>query len=332
MRQWGRLLALKARVEIAEKKYDEAAHTIETGLAFARHVAEGPFLINGLVGIAIANQMLGEAVELIAQPGAPNLYWALTTLPRPLIDLRDQSEIEQKMLEYIIPEFSEAEAARPRDAAEWAPYLARMHAGIVRWGRAFSQSDSEPAWMKDLPNWTLARLKANSLPPARAYLKASRGLDDRELAAMSDDQAIGLYLVGRHRELNDEVFKTAYLPPRDALPQLAAAEKRLRPDESGPLALSLMNLRAIESMHKTTVWPDRQIAILRAIEAIRLYAAAHDGQLPEAFDQITEVPVPEDPATGQPFLYRRAGAAAILHGPQAGLRNPAPTYRITIRR
>ena len=149
---------------------------------------------------------------------------------------------------------------------------------------------------------------------------------------MSDDQAIALYLVGRHRELNDEVFKTTYLPPRDALPQLAAAEKRLRPDESGPLALALMNLRAIESMHKATVWPDRQVAILRAIEAIRLYAAAHDGQLPETLDQITEVPVPEDPATGKPFLYRRAGAAAILHGPQAGLRNPAPTYRLTIRR
>ncbi len=50
--------ALKARVEIAEGKSDEAIRTIETGVAFARHVAEGPFLINGLVGIAIANHML----------------------------------------------------------------------------------------------------------------------------------------------------------------------------------------------------------------------------------------------------------------------------------
>src|SRR5262249_35611813 len=158
---------------------------------------------------------------------------------------------------------------------------------------------------RDLPNWTLARLKADSLPAARAYLKASHRLNDQELAAMSDDQAIALYLVGRHRELNDEVSKTAYLPPRDALPQLAAPEKRLKPDESGPLALSLMNLRAIESMYKSTVWPDRQIALLLAIEAIRLYAAAHDGQLPETLDQVTEVPLPEDPATGKPFLYRR---------------------------
>ena len=77
---------------------------------------------------------------------------------------------------------------------------------------------------------------------------------------------------------------------------------------------------------------DRQVAALRVIEAIRLYAAAHDGRLPESLDQITEVPVPDDPATGEPFIYRAADSAAILHGPRADLRYPWPTYRITIRR
>ena len=77
MRTWARLLALKARVEIAERKLDQAVGTIETGLAFGRHVAEGPFLINALVGMAICNSMLDRLEELIEQPGAPNLYWAL---------------------------------------------------------------------------------------------------------------------------------------------------------------------------------------------------------------------------------------------------------------
>ncbi len=61
MRGWGRVLALKARVEIAERKYDEAIRTLETGLAFGRHVAEGPFAINGLIGMAIAEMMLALA-------------------------------------------------------------------------------------------------------------------------------------------------------------------------------------------------------------------------------------------------------------------------------
>jgi hypothetical protein len=67
------------------------------------------------------------------------------------------------------------------------------------------------------------------------------------------------------------------------------------------------------------------------MEAIRIYAAAHGGTLPEALDQVTEVSVPDDPATGKPFVYRRAGSAALLHGPQAGLRAPLTPYRITIR-
>ena len=71
MRQWGRVLAIKARVEIADGKYDDAVRTIETGLAFGRHVGGGPFVINGLIGIAIARGMLDRVDELIAQPSAP---------------------------------------------------------------------------------------------------------------------------------------------------------------------------------------------------------------------------------------------------------------------
>ncbi len=123
MRPWGRLLALKARVEIAERRYDDAIRTIETGIAFARHVGEGPFLINGLIGIAIVTQILDQCEDLIAQPGAPNLYWALTALPRPLVGLRDQMELEAKLFENLIPELCETELAKPRTPAEWASLL-----------------------------------------------------------------------------------------------------------------------------------------------------------------------------------------------------------------
>ena len=36
-----------------------------------------------MVGAAIAYVMDAVLEELLKQPGAPNLYWALTTLPRP---------------------------------------------------------------------------------------------------------------------------------------------------------------------------------------------------------------------------------------------------------
>ncbi len=334
MRQWGRVLAMKARLEIAEKRYDDAIRTIETGLAFSQHLADGPFVINGLIGMAMSNMMIDRLVELVARPGAPNLYWALTTLPRPLMDLRDHIELERKFLEYVIPELGEAEAARPREPVEWGPYLSRMLSGMLHWARAYNPGAPEPAWVKTLPGRTVAQLRAEELPKARAYFKATRGLDDVQVAAMTDDQAVALFLVGRFRELNDEVFKTAYLPPRDALPRLAAVEKKYEAERNTPLSLALMNLQVIQSVSRARIWPDRRVAALRVIEAIRMDAAAHDGHLPESLDRITEVPVPDDPATGRPFLYRRAGDAAILRGLETdlGLLNPPPTYRITIRR
>ena len=58
----------RRRVETLEGRFDEATRTAETGFAFARHVGEGPFLINGLVGVAMANVTLARLEELVTAP------------------------------------------------------------------------------------------------------------------------------------------------------------------------------------------------------------------------------------------------------------------------
>ena len=59
--------------------------------------------------------------------------------------------------------------------------------------------------------------------------------------------------------------------------------------------------------------------MLRIFEAMRLYAATHDGQWPDRLSDITEVPIPINPFDGKPFVYQRQGNKAILtseHGPR----------------
>lgn len=77
----------------------------------------------------------------------------------------------------------------------------------------------------------------------------------------------------------------------------------------------------------------RDIAMLRCIEAIRMYAADHGGKLPRSLAEITAVPLPTDPLNGGAFHYELAGGKAILEsaippdgGPKDGLR-----YEITLR-
>ena len=58
--------------------------------------------------------------------------------------------------------------------------------------------------------------------------------------------------------------------------------------------------------------------MLRIFEAMRLYAATHDGQWPDRLSDITEVPIPMNPFDGKSFIYQRQGNKAILtseHGP-----------------
>jgi len=60
---------------------------------------------------------------------------------------------------------------------------------------------------------------------------------------------------------------------------------------------------------------DRHVAALQCVEALRLYAAAHDGKFPKELSTITEVPVPSDPVMQKPFVYRCTGSDAVLEAP-----------------
>jgi len=60
---------------------------------------------------------------------------------------------------------------------------------------------------------------------------------------------------------------------------------------------------------------DRNVAALQCVEALRLYAAAHDGKFPKELSSITGVPVPNDPVMQKPFVYRRTGSNAVLEAP-----------------
>ena len=78
---------------------------------------------------------------------------------------------------------------------------------------------------------------------------------------------------------------------------------------------------------------DRGLAVLQSVEAIRSYAASHQGQLPQTLAEITEVSVPRDPLSGQVFRYARTGATAVLESPPppGGEKRQELRYEITVK-
>ena len=74
-RECSRILAVRARIQIADHQYADAITTLQTGYALGRNVAKGDTIVSGLVGIAICEAMNQQVIAYIQQPGAPNLYW-----------------------------------------------------------------------------------------------------------------------------------------------------------------------------------------------------------------------------------------------------------------
>ena len=325
MRQWGRLVALKARVEIAEGKFAEAAKTIETGLAFARHVGEGPYYMNALVGIAMAYPMLDRVDEWAGRPGAPSLYWPLTALPRPLIPSRDATENEQKSLDGFIPELDDLDRARTE--GEWSALLARVHAKLAHYQRLIAAGG--PGETYDPKPLDLAWFKANLLQEARNSAQARPGSTDGQ----TDDQRIVLHVADRYREFRDDLFKGTYLPITDAGVTFAEAERKNHALKPTPLGVFARFAPAVIAMRSSESRLDRRVAALRVVEAIRLQAQLDGGRLPDSLDKVKAVPVPLDPTTGRPFEYRHEGDLAILTGPRVNDVGYVPeiTYRLRAR-
>lgn len=328
MRNWVRLLSLKARVEIAEGNFDEATRTIRTGLAFARHIADAPFLINDLIGVAAGFNMIERAEELIARPGAPNLYWALTALPTPLISLRESLENEQALVGWMVPELAPEE--EPASETQWSANLERLHARLLTLDAGlFVEGPVDEAPDNNVPA-ELDDFVEQTLSVARAYL-ANHGHTPDAVERMTSGEAITRYLSSAHYERRDRVYKFAYLSYPEAAARYREIDFATHPADP---ALRLFDelLPVVPNVHLAQVRLDRKIAALRVVEAVRMHAAENGGKLPATLDEVTIVPIPTDPVTGEPFAYRLDGDAAVLDcpAPEGKSAQLGFLYRITL--
>src|SRR5207244_6201401 len=105
-------------------------------------------------------------------------------------------------------------------------------------------------------------------------------------------------------ERRDEFMKLTNLPLWQVGDLLAGPPKGLK-DEG----LFLELVPALYKVRQAQGRLEQRVALLRHVEALRLYAAGHDGKLPEKLSDVP-VPLPPDPFTGKPFRYVWDGSTA----------------------
>ncbi|MDP6722915.1 MAG: hypothetical protein QGF59_29900 [Pirellulaceae bacterium] len=334
-RDLARMLQIKVRLEISEGQYDEAIETLRMGYRLAEFAAETPTLINDLVGVAIANIMTHELVRLIGSPDAPNMYWAIASLPRPLIDMRQAFEHESAIVLQIFPFLKDAETAR-RSPDQWRQLVVGVFTLIpeLTGDSADKKEPLSPAQVEEL--------MMKGFPQAKQEL-VNDGVDKKTVDAMSAGQVIAIHAARRNRRMYDENYKWFMLSFAEAREHWALSQPNQLPDDATPTNTDGVEIIPITSILMPSFRPawhasmrlERQLAAVRAIEAIRMHAAANEGTLPKSLANITAAVVPDDPFLDQPFTYRVTGETAILTTKSAGTDEPwyeIYRYELTIKK
>jgi hypothetical protein len=321
-RSLARVLALRLRVDVADRDFDDAFVTTRTLLAMARHLGEHPTLIGELVGISFVNLTVTPLEEMLQQPGCPNLYWSLTDLPEPLIGIRLGLQAERMVFETI----GGLKSRQPMTEAQLKHAVDQIDA-MLRPTSAENRKVSGP--VRDPRGWITAQAGDEAkVRAARERLVASGLPEDRvrrfpalQVVLLDDKLTADLQF--------DELKKALMLPYWQAEKTIQAAQ----PSKGARENLFAEFVPAVLKVRHAQVRMQQRIALLRCVEALRLYAADNDGRLPARLEDLN-VPMPVDPVTGKVFRYSVDGATATIRGtPPMGMEKMAPynvRYEVTI--
>ncbi len=330
-RSLARVLRLRARLEVVDGKLDEALETVRVGLQLGRDTAEPELLINGLIGIAIAGMMQEELIEIIDQPGSPNLYWALASLPHPLVDMRRGMRFEMELPERMFPFLKDAETAQ-RTPEEWQKLMVE----------SFNHITEVAGTQSRVPEWQSRLIATAGL--AMIYADAKKrllddGFDREVLEKMPVAQVVAIQASRAQKRVYHNVFKWTSLPYSQQGTRAEDSFKAMTAEWGGPgqmtaadpLLLARLLLPGVQQAMGAEIRLQENFAALQAIETLRMHAAAHGGKLPKTLAEITIVPVPVNPATDKPFAYELNDGVATLTIPPVGSQ-PAALGKIYVIR
>jgi hypothetical protein len=317
-------LQVRFRVEVAERHFDDALRTAKTMFALGRHLGEHPAEVADLVGLWIVHLGLGTLEEMVQQPECPNLYWALTDLPSPLVDLRKGVQGDRTLVAADLRSLHDDVAMTESEIEQLVSHLS----GVM--GYAREQAGQSPRSVR-------ARLQARVKDPEQ--VRAAR---ERLIAACHKPD---LNFTSTPFSLTNVLQRLVEAGPGPGLIRsfspmqvILLDEKRdyeiQRDERMKVLALPLWQIDSLGGGNEGTTdgrgifanfLPhiiklrqaqgrlEQQIALLRHVEALRLHAAEHGGKLPAKLSDIS-VPLPVDPVSGKPFVYTLEGVTAHIRG------------------
>jgi hypothetical protein len=306
------VLKLRMRAEIKAGEFAKAIETSKTFFGLVRAFEQHPTLIGYLVGVAIASITVDALEEMVQQPGCPNIYWGLTELGSPVLDLHAAAQGERTFVSDQLRQLIDANGPVPD--ADLAKMLKMLDA-VLETEEGKKKNDRTPATRQ----YRAMAADPKTVETARAFL-IEFGTKPEAVKAYTPLQAVMTYDLRQHEVWRDEALKLIHLPMWQVQPLAKGVADDLEKIR-GKLPLAPVVVPSVLNVRKAQARLDQRVAYLRVIEAIRLHAHETGGKLPASLDDL-KLPIPMDPVTGKPFEYSvRNGEVAVLHGA-----NPNPEH------
>lgn len=303
-RDFARLLHVEAKLAIAEGRYDDAIESLRTGFRLAEIVSKlgSSFIVAKLVAIAIDSMMLDAAQTMMQQPGAPNLYWALASLPDDMGDMRYALEGEKLAFENSLHRVTQL-PSEPISHEAWQNRIV----ATVNDARQLQDSSSPDI------DGTHARMIAGILVLTHGDLSKEslrgQGLSKDALETMTYSEAAIRATRERLLKLQSEYYKWSLVPRSEAnINELAEQylKDQMTHDRLHPAtllaSLLLPAVQAAQAAGDRVLTKRNQLITL---EAIRAYAAANDNRLPASLEKLQPLPAWKQAGTAKPFEYER---------------------------
>lgn len=299
-RVMARLLRLKIEHQLRQRDFDGALSTIGDVVRLAEFVGQGETLIQKLVGIAIASIVRDSIQQAISLPGCPNLYWALATIPQPLVDINPSVLWELNNIQHILPALSEAETAtwtEGESIQKWSSLLDDM-----KTLGDFGGNDRHT-------QLSLAIASVTFVDAARERLLAG-GAGEERINRLPPLQIVVMDASREIQRVADDLGKSHLLPIHLAEPLLQHEDENfqrwIQANRNSSVGASIAGL-LFPAVRQTKQAEARMLLghnRLMTLEALRMHAATHHGELPESLDALSPVPAMADPYTGKPLAYK----------------------------
>ncbi|MCA9110407.1 MAG: hypothetical protein KDA52_10690 [Planctomycetaceae bacterium] len=310
-RQLAYVLALRIRLNLLERNYDAVLADMRICFRLAHDVAEPETLINDLIGMAIIANTEENIQHFIDTPGSPNLYWALAAMPSPMIDLRPAMQAEMSLPVRLFPWLKDPEAV-DRTPAQWHQVLHDTMQQVAYYADELPGLNPSETGI----DIALLALVARGYPTAKRQL-IEAGHAPQDVEALAVGQVVGLHQQHVYQQMWQNFEAASILPYQQAQRRFDQLEQGLQRELECSEVIPMVSVLLPSVRHVSYAGMRREVshAILMTIEAIRMHMAVNEGRLPASLDEISIVPVPNNPVTNVPFSYELKDDTALIDSP-----------------